>query len=613
MIPTVNRRRPHRAVLGAGALALALAWGVARPVAALDALEFRVPGADPALLAQMRASSLLLEAQASGRTQTVDLMAAARAEYGRLLGLLYEEGYFAPVIRVRVDGREAVEVSTLRPPARIGRIEVDVDLGPQFRFGRTEVAPLSPGTDLPAAFARGEIARSTAVRDAAAAALDGWRAQGHALAAPAAQEVVANHPERRLDVAIRLDPGPRLAFGRLRPQGATATRPERIAAIAGLPAGSVYDPASLDAAEGRLRRTGTFASVSLRPAEAANPDGTIDIDALLEEAPPRRIGAGAELDSESGLGLSGFWLHRNLRGGAERLRLEAALDGIGSRVRGLGYTIDLRFTRPATLRADTDLELGLRAVRLDERDFAADQFTAEARLARRWSERLTVSAALQARLEQARFGPARSLQGDFGTLGLELAATLDTRDQPLDATRGFYTSVALTPFAGLGAARSGVRLRLDARSYADLGTGGRLVLAGRLQAAAVVGPSPGATPREFLSYSGGGGTVRGLPFQSLGVGAGGVASGGQGFAALSAEARLRLTEAFQVAGFVDAGAVSERAFGGASGWHAGAGVGLRYRTPVGPLRLDLATPVRRNPGAAGARSLQLYVGIGQAF
>jgi translocation and assembly module TamA len=140
-----------------------------------------------------------------------------------------------------------------------------------------------------------------------------------------------------------------------------------------------------------------------------------------------------------------------------------------------------------------------------------------------------------------------------------------------------------------------------------------VVLAGRAQAAAVLGPDITATPREFLAYSGGGGTVRGLPFQSLGVTVGGAQSGGQGFAALSAEARVRVNDSFSVAAFADAGLVTEGAFAGPSDWHAGAGLGLRYLTPVGPLRLDLATPVRRNATALGARRLQVYVGIGQAF
>jgi len=592
--------------------AVCLALPLSGPARALDEVQLRAPGASADLLAQLRASSLVIEAQAEGRTSPVDVMAAARAEYARLIGLLYEEGYFAPSIRVRVDGREAVEYSTLRPPSRIGQVEIDVDLGPQFRFGRTEIAPLAPGTDLPAGFARGEIARSTTVMQAAGAALDGWRAQGHALAEPAGQDIVAHHPDQRLDVALRVAPGPRLNFGSLRPRGQERTRDSRVLAIAGLPQGAVYDPEAVAEAEARLRRTGTFASVALRPAATANPDGTIDIDALLEEAPLRRFGAGAELDSESGLGLTGFWLHRNLLGGAERLRFEASLTGIGARQRGLGYALDLRYTRPASGGPRTDLELGARAMRMNERDFGADLLQLEARLIRRMSARLTGTAALRLNLERAAFGPARALRGRFGTLGLEIGLTHDTRDSPLDPTRGGFASGSLTPFLGFGQAGNGVQFRLDARRYHDAGTGGRVVLAGRLQLGAVVGPALAATPRDMLFYSGGGGTVRGLPFQSLGVNAGGVASGGQGFAAGSLEARVRVNDSFALAGFVDAGQVSQGAFRGASDWHAGGGVGLRYLTPVGPLRVDLAVPLRRN-ATAGPGRFQLYIGLGQAF
>lgn len=596
-----------------GFVAAGLALGAALPARALDDVVLRVPDAPNGLVAQLRASSLVVEAQTEGRTAPVDVMAAARAEYGRLIGLLYEEGYFAPVVRVRVDGREATEVSTLRPPARIGRVEIDIDLGPQFRFGRTEIAPLAPDTDLPSGFARDEVARSTVIRDAAGAALDGWRAQGHALARPAGQEVIADHRDRRLDVALRIDPDRQLRFGALRPQGNERTRPRRIEQIAGLPAGAVYDPQALAEAEDRLRRTGTFSSVALRHAEVANPDGTIDIDVLLDEAPLRRIGAGAELDTESGLGLSGFWLHRNLLGGAERLRFEAALTGIGARNRGLGYALDLRYTRPATIGPNTDLEVGARALRLDERDFGADLGQVEIRLIRRVNPRLTGTLALQLRFESARFGATRQLRGDFGTLGLEAGLTRDTRDSPLNPTRGSFLTGTVTPYLGVRNADHGAHLRADLRQYVDLRGEGRLVLAGRLQLGAVLGAALDRTPRDLLFYSGGGGTVRGMPFQSLGVSAGGVRSGGQGFAALSAEIRAQVSDQFSVVGFADAGMVSERAIGGARDWHAGAGVGLRYLTPVGPLRLDLATPIRRNASAADASRFQFYIGIGQAF
>lgn len=603
-----RRREAHATAVGpalrGAALALLLGAG---PGLALDSVDLSVPGASPQLMQTLQASSLLIAAREAGRTAPIDLLAAARAEYGRLLSLLYEQGHYAPEIRVLMDGREAADIPPLSPPPDVSRIEVHIDLGPLFTFGRLDVGPLAPGSALPADLVSGQPARSTAVRAAVASAIADWRAQGHAMAEVAAQEVTADHAAQRLNLRLVLTPGPSLRIGQVVAQGNDQTRDERVQAIAGLQPGDRFDPAALEAAQTRLRRTGAFTSVVLRPAAAANADGTIDIEASVEEGLPRRLGFGVEVDSESGGRLSGFWLHRNLRGGAERLRLEAAIDGIGAQVGGLGFALDARYTRPATLNRDTDLELGLNAVRLNEADFVADAFTADALLRWRRSAVLSLTAGASLRWEAGRSGLAE----DFGTFGLPLMLTRDTRDNPLDATGGTYVMAEAMPYLGFGAADSGLRLRLDARAYADAGSEGRLVLAGRAQVGALLGTDLDDTPRGFLFYSGGGGSVRGLPYQSLGV-AGPSASGGRGFAALSGEVRYRMNDNFSVVAFADAGAVSDSATGGGGDWHAGGGLGIRYATPIGPLRLDLAAPLRRNAGVTG-NPLQIYLGIGQAF
>lgn len=575
------------------------------PVKALESLDFTAPGASAELLATLRASSLLLTAQSTGRTSTLDLMAAARAEYGRLITLCYEDAYYAPVIHVRVDGREAADISPLSNPTRIDRIAVEVTLGPQFTFGAVSLGPLAPGTHLPEGFAPGQPARSTTIRAALEAALGAWRDDGYALVEPLGQQVTANHNANRLDVRLTLAPGPQLRVGAVVPEGNDNTRADRIVDIAGLRHGELHTPQAITEAETRLRQTGTFSSVVLRTADRPNPDGTIDVTAEVQEALPRRIGFGVEVDSQDGMRLSGFWLHRNLFHGAERLRLEAAIDGIAAQVGGLGFTLDARYTRPATFNRDTDLELGLNAARLDENDYEADAYEASATLVRRYRGALRASAGVNLRYENAAYSGS---DHDFGTFGLPLAVTHDTRDAALDATRGHYLWAEAMPYLGFAEAQSGLRLRFDARSYVEVGN---VVLAARGQLGAVVGPDIDATPRGFLFYSGGGGTVRGLPYQSLGV-AGPPPSGGRGFAALSGEARVRINDTWQVVAFADAGAVSDGVFDGASDWQAGGGFGIRYATPIGPLRLDLAVPIRRNAGVTG-NDLQLYLGIGQAF
>lgn len=582
---------------------------LARPANALESLVLNAPGASDELVSTLRASSLLLTAQTTGRTSALSLMAAARAEYGRLIPLLYEDAYYAPVIHVRVDGREAADISPLANPTRIDAIVIDITLGPQFTFGTVSLSPLAPDTVLPAEFATGQPARSTTVRAALAAALDGWRAQGYALVEPLGQQVTANHAAERLDVRLTLAPGPQLHIGTVAAAGNENTRGDRIVDIAGLQPGQLHTPEAIEDAETRLRQTGTFSSVVLETADRPNPDGTIDVTARVDEALPRRLGFGVEVDSEDGLQLSGFWLHRNLLHGAERLRLEATIDGIAAQTGGLGFSLDARYTRPATFNRDTDMELGFNAARLDEDDYEADAYEASATLVRRFGEVLRLSAGLNLRFENAAYS---GTDHDFGTFGLPIAATHDTRDAALDATRGHYLWSEAMPYLGFAEAQGGLRLRFDGRVYTSAGSDGRVVLAARGQLGAVVGPDIDATPRGYLFYSGGGGTVRGLPYQSLGATSGGTDSGGRAFAALSGEVRMRVNETWQLVAFADAGAVSEGVFSGDSDWQAGGGFGIRYATPIGPLRLDLAVPIRRNAGVTD-NDLQLYLGIGQAF
>ena len=591
-----------------GVALLAAAVLLAAPASALDAVRHVFTGAGDGVTARLEAASLLREAQANEVDDPQELLAAAKAEYGRMVAVLYGEGFYGGVVSVRVDGREAADFDPLEVPRAIREIVVSVNTGPRFRFGRAEVAPLAPDTELPEGFAPERIARSDLIRDATRAAVDGWRDAGHAKAEPGEQRITADHRREELDARIAIRTGPEVTFGRLRVQGTERMRERRVHKIAGLPEGERFDPAAVAQAAQRLRRTGSFASVALSEADTLGPGDTLDITATLIEAPLRRIGFGAELDTEDGLRLSAFWLHRNLLGGAERLRVEGELGGIGSRIGGREYRFATRYERPATLTPDTTLNIGITAETVTERDYDARQFGVELGLSHIFSERLTGEIGIGYFFERVIDAGGRT---DRAALLLPTSLRYDARDDDRDATRGYLLEGSVTPFLGLQGGASGGRIALDARGY--LPAGERLVLAGRVQLGSVVGAALDDTPRQFLFLSGGGGTVRGQPFRSLGVerviGGDTVLVGGRGFAGISGEARVGVTDSIGVVAFADAGLVSASSFFSGGRWHAGAGLGLRYATGIGPIRVDLGAPVR---GATGS-GLQLYVGIGQAF
>ncbi|AHM03424.1 Outer membrane protein [Roseibacterium elongatum DSM 19469] len=586
--------------------------GVTLPVSAQQ-VELRAPETSEELQETLRAASLLFRPASEEPRSAQDILAAARADYARLTAALYDAGHFSPVVRIQLDGREAATISPFAVPAAIARVEIRVDPGPDYRFGEVEIGPLAGRSDAIPEFARGEPASTSVLRDAAAAAIDGWRDRGHALADVAGQQITARHRDARLDADIRLDPGPVITFGALIPQGHDRMRPERIVEIAGLPTGLTYSPQEVARAEERLRESGVFSAVALTQTDPSS-GNVMDFTAVVAESPLRRFGFGAEISTEDGGSLYAYWLHRNLFGGAERLRFDAAITGIGQQeisteaIEGIDLEFGVRFSRPATFTPDTTAVAELRAYRLQEPGFTVTALGGEVGVEHVFDERLEGSIALGL-IGMRIDGPFGEFDIGYAFLPTELR--WDNRDDPLDPADGVYVAAAATPFLTTEGG-AGARLLLDARGYLGFGAENRTRLAARGQIGSVIGADIAEIPPDFLFYSGGSGTVRGQEYQSLGADYGGVEAGGRGFAALSTELRQDIGESnFGIVAFADMGLISSDAgFQDDPEWHAGAGLGLRYATPFGPIRVDLATPVR---GGGTGEDVFLYIGIGQAF
>lgn len=591
----------------AWAVAAAVVTGLALPARALDRVDFTVSGGDKALTEDLRAASGLVGA--SKTKEALDLFADARAEYGKLISALYATGHYGPVIHVLIDGKEAANIAPLDAPATIRHIAVTVDPGPVFAFSEAQIAPLARRTTLPEGFKTGVPAEAATIRAAVQAGLDGWRAEGHAKADVARQDLTADHASATLSADVTLAPGPVLRFGDLTIRGAKTIREDRVRKIAGLPSGERFDPAIEARVAERLRRSGVFSSVTLTEDDKITPPDLLGLSADLLEAKPRRYSFGAEYATDDGLGLTGSWLHRNLLGGGERLEITGGVSNIAASGSGTDYSLGVTLDRPATPGADTTLNLSFALGRSEESDYTANTLTTGVGFTHYFSEALTAHAAVSYNASE---GDDDAGSFSYRSLDLPLGVTWDRRDSKTDATRLYYLDFNAKPFFGFGNTDDGLRLTMDARGYKSLGAGNRVVLAARLQGGAILGASALGTPRTDLFYSGGGGTVRGQPYQSLGVTVDedgtSLDIGGTTFAAISLEARVKVTSSIGVVGFVDAGTVGLGSLSNAE-WQAGAGLGLRYATGVGPIRLDLAVPVHGSTGDG----LQIYIGLGQAF
>ncbi|EEX08236.1 outer membrane protein, OMP85 family [Ruegeria lacuscaerulensis ITI-1157] len=566
------------------------------------------PGLSGDLSKRIEETSSVMTAKSRGLDTPLEVLSAALSDYRTIVQILYDEGYFSPSVSIKLDGREAADLSTLSVPAQIDRALIAIKPGPSFTFGTAVVQPLAPQTEIPEAFAPGKLATTGAIQRAASAGVQGWRDAGHAKAEVAGQKIIARHAQARLDAQIDLAAGPRLKFGKMFIEGSSDVRPQSIEKIAGFPSGEVYSPQKLQKVGTRLRRTGTFSTVSIRERETPNPDGTLDFDATFEDLPKRRLTFGLELASRDGLDVTATWTHRNVFRRAQRLRFEAAIRNIGGS-EDIDGRIGLRLDQPDRLGPDdnTFWSALLERRNTDNYDVTVASLTYGAR--RTFSDRLYAEAAAG-----FSFSDADDAYGDrrkFKYLIIPTRSEWDERDSKVSATRGYYLDAQIMPFIGLAGSDTGIRMFFDGRGYTSFGTGGRVVLAGRVQLGSVIGPpADGVTP-DFLFFSGGAGTVRGQPYQSLGVPVGTGIAGGRSFLGLSGEVRGKVTEKLSLVGFYDYGIVDTSPFiGRGSESHSGAGLGVRYDLGgFGPLRLDLAYPVQGDTG----NGLQFYIGIGQAF
>jgi translocation and assembly module TamA len=593
-----------RNTIFSGTLLAALLCFVPLTVSAVET-TLTANGAPEELVDKLTGASLSVSANEQKLTTSQELLAAAVSDYRTLVQVLYDQGYFSPVIHIYVDGREAANILPLNPPATINKIDIAVTTGPLFHFGQAKVSPLAPETVLPEGFQRNKTATTGLLRDAARAGVSGWRNHGYALADVAGQRISADHQNAVLNAEIQLAPGRKLRFGKLIVPENSDVRPDAIAQIAAFPTGGVYSPKKEQTVSSRLRRTGAFSSVSLRPAKTANPDDTLDFEVDVIDNKPRRFSFGAEISSDQGIEVSTKWIHRNFWGGAERLLLEARIKNIGSD-QDLGGHLTFRLDRPGVLGADSDLFYLGSVERLDETYYRADVALLAIGARRVFSDEFYAELAISpyySRVTDA-FG-----KRSFRLITLPGRAELDRRDNKINATRGYYLDTRVMPFLGLAGSKSGIRIKLDGRGYLPLGNS--VVLAGRVQVGSTGGASLSDIAPQMLFYSGGSDTVRGQPYQSLGIPVGTNTAGGRALLALSAEIRTHVTEKISIVGFFDYGAVDAGSFVSAdSPRHSGAGLGIRYDVAgIGPIRFDVAAPVSGTTGDG----VQFYVGIGQAF
>lgn len=576
---------------------------------------------DESIQAKVRSASTLLADEERPVSGSLGILAKARNERELLVAALYEEARYDGTVEIAIDGRtlDSLEPDAVFDTSRPVPITVTVRSGDRFTLGevivRGDVGGISPESF---GLVSGGDASSTAILRAENQIVRALKEEGRPLAAVAEREVIADHDTKTLDVMMALASGPIAPFGETSVEGTQAVDAEFTAYMADIERGKTYSPQDIEDARERLLELGVFDSVTVKEAGALAADGSIPVDVQVTERKHRFFGVGATVSSSEGAGIEGYWGHRNLFGRAEKLRLEGSISRIGEAedFKALDYRAALLFEKPGLVGPASKFTSDIKLVSEHPDAYDRFSFSTGAGISYELTEQQTLSG--QVRVEYT------DLTDVFFPLGKRylLVSTpieyvYDARDDRLNPKKGWRGVAFIEPTFDALSGAAFVKMRGEASVYQALDSGGRFVAAGRIAGGSILGASLDDVPADRRFYSGGGGSVRGYAFQGIGPkvpdprqGGELVPTGGLSYAEASVELRLQVTDNFGIVPFLDAGTVSQDQFPDFSDVRLGAGVGVRYLTPFGPLRVDVAVPLNRRPGDA---TFGIYAGIGQAF
>lgn len=483
-----------------------------------------------------------------------------------------------------------------------------VAAGPLFSIARHKIVFTDSGTgERPATFAALDVAVSD--KSDGASLQENHKKFLQALlengfpAARLVKRYVKPSPDDSTATAVyEFSSGPRALFGAAQlthhSDGQHRTRPEFLKKLQTWESGSAFDRAKLISYRDRLAATGIFQSVDVE-AGAPGAGGTAPVLVTLAERKRRSIGAGLSFSTAQGPGGRLFFEYRNLFGAGETARVEIQGTEIAQQI-AFNFTKPLpRF--PGKIFADSRFT--------NETTDAFDARTVQLSggAAKRWLDgRLEMRGGVA--LETSNIRTDTDRQRTY-FLSLPLTAIWNTETDPVILDTGTRATFSITPFTG---SDTFTRSEFHARSRINIGPDQRFTVAGRVRLGSLIGTALDDLAINQRFFSGGGASVRGYDFQSVGpLQTDGDPVGGRSVIEGAIELRARLTPTLQLAAFADTGSVSATRFPKFDGdYLTGIGGGLRYFTPIGPIRLDLAIPLEKR---ATDRPVQFFISLGQPF
>jgi translocation and assembly module TamA len=544
----------------------------------------------------MQRSSQLVSLQDKPPHTFSALKKRGNSDLPRFTKVLRSEGHFDGNVRFSID-------QAVTPPI----VTVEVEPGPVYVIGPSDLRystrphwKMFPGGLEDFGIVSGAKARTAMIKNGETRLLAEFRANGYPFPRIDDRRIVVDHAKRQVSVDLEADPGPLAVYGPTTIVGTERTRTEYLKRLITWREGAPFDEGQVRATRNALRGTNLFSQIDITYPEQFS-GYSMPMTITVSERKARSVGFGGSWSTSEEILGEVFWEHRNFFGNNEKLRLSGHLGTIK-----LGASAAYR--KPNFLRREQSLLADLSLQRQDTEAFDEDAVRTfvgiERALGRHW--RVGAGGALE----------FIEIDGDpdpFLLVGMPLFARADTRDSPLDPTRGLHLELLATPYTGtVGENTHFLAATAGIAGYRALDADNRFILAARAKMGTIVGENLESIPASKRLYAGGGGSVRGFEFQSVGpLDRLDDPTGGRSLFETGIELRTRITETVGLVPFLDGGSVGSGSFlDGDDEFLWSAGLGLRYFTKFAPLRLDIAVPLNRR---RVDNEFEFYISMGQAF
>lgn len=562
---------------------------------ALSAYEVRFEGlTDPKVIESVRASSQTLKLKDKPPTTNNGLKRRAEDDIISLAKSLQSLGYYTPKITFEIS-------------KNLSEVIFHIDPGFLYHFSEGRIQTDAEDCDIDLKTLRisvGSVALPSAILDAEDTLLDQMNLKGYAFAQIEKRNVLVDQDKKLVTVTFQVNKGPLSHFGSVSISGLERVRKSFLDKKLQWKTGEVYNPIDVAATQEALELSGLFKSVNITHGETVNEQGILPIYIDVVEGKQRSIGFGANYTTQLGPGITAEWEDRNVNGEGEQLMFRADVSPVLQESK-------LSYTLPDFGRPHQNLVWLAEYQHEEIKAFTESAFSLSGTIVRRIDSQLQISyGGMYKLLRSTRSNNNRT----FDLIKTPLQLRWSNADSLLNPTKGTTINLKVIPSLQFLDPTFAYSINTLTGTYYKSFTGDdRAVFAGKIMLGSIVGANKHDIPPPERFYAGSENTLRGYKYLTVSpLNDDNKPIGGRSLMIFSAEMRFRLKNNWGIVGFYEAGnvyATPTPQFD--KPLLQSVGIGFRYHTIVGPLRLDVAVPL--NPRPHLDSPFQIYFSIGQSF